>query len=234
MHTLKIRLVLLSILNQLNLNNFAKPQYGRSWERGLSFTGHYIAGSIPALWLCFLEYKEMGADIHVFLQYRGKTDNLLKWNSFSADEILFERDYAMFSILAEVRGTTPLSLKSRGKLPLNDLSHWIVDKRTLLINEEIEDYGVTGDCTLETATEWKKKYNCRIHHLDSKIKNWRVDNPDYHSDTWLSFEEYGQALQFYTDYTGKSPEIGYLATYAAMKVYHEGGYEPRLVIWFDN
>ena len=158
----------------------------------------------------------------------------IKWKSFSADNLLLERDYDMFSILAEVRGNIPFSFKSKGKIPLDDLSHWLVDKRTILIGKEIEDFETKGYCTLKTAKEWNKKYNCRIHQLNWKIKNWRVDSPDYHSDSWLTFQEYEQALQYYKDYMFASIPISYLSVYMAMKVFYEAEYEPRLVIWFDN
>jgi hypothetical protein len=157
------------------------------------------------------------------------------WLSFSADKILVERDYTMFYILAEARGYAPHSFKAKGKIPLNKLSGWVQNRRTIFIQDERDERDECYDaCTIEEALDWQKRHNCRIHYSDSSKKPYRVDSPDFHTDTWLSFDEYEQALNYYRDYTGQEPLHGYLAVYAAMKLYHDSGFKTRLVLCFDN
>jgi hypothetical protein len=175
----------------------------------------------------------MGADIHTFVEYKTKIRGKNSWQSFSADELLMERDYTMFYILAEVGWECPNSFKAKGKIPFNKLSSWVKNRRTEKIGEYDKEYGgCTGDCTIEDAIGYKEKFGCRIHYVN-KVP-YRVDSPDYHTDTWLTFSEYEQALKYYKDYTKEVPLKGYLALYEVMKVYHTAGYETRLIIYFDN
>lgn len=174
----------------------------------------------------------MGTDIHAFVEYQDKED--LSWYSFSIDELILRRDYTMFYILSEVRGYAPNSFSVKGKIPFEELSASLQDIRTMLISKIDDEYGEIGDCTLETAKKWQTEDNCRIHSLNSEIENWRVDDPDCHTDTWLSFAEYEQALHYYENYIHKAPFIEYLAVYAVMKTYQDAGFETRLVMWFDN
>lgn len=175
----------------------------------------------------------MGTDIHTFVEYKVKKEGKTSWESFSADAILLERDYTMFYIIAEVRSDAPNSFKAKGKIPIKELSVWVRDRRMELIGEYNEALGgSTADCTIEDAKRYKEKYGCRIHYV-YKTPIW-VDSPDYHTDTWLSFSEYEQALHYYRDYIKEMPPVGYLAVYEVMKVYENAGHETRLVIFFDN
>ena len=176
----------------------------------------------------------MGTDIHAFVEYKVKNEGKTSWESFSADEILLERDYTMFNIIAEVRDEAPNSFSAKGKIPLNELSVHVRHRRTYLIGVDCEETGKLewGDCTLKDAKGYQKKNRCRIHYLGRHP--WRVDSPHLHTDTWLTFSEYEQVLHYYKDYEKEMPPIGYLAVYEVMKVYENAGYETRLVIFFDN
>jgi hypothetical protein len=165
----------------------------------------------------------MATDIHAFIEYR--TNNSMKWLSFTADEIILSRDYTLFCILAGVRGYAPYTFKAKGKLSFEELSIWVQDCRTLYIGEEN---------SIEEALRWEKENDCRIYYSEIDKKSIFVDDPDWHTDTWLSLSEYEQALENYKEYTNKEPSSDYLAVLAAMKVFQNTGYETRLIIWFDN
>ena len=176
----------------------------------------------------------MGTDIHTFIEYKVQNNKKVSWRSFSDGAFWLERDYTMFYILAQVRSEkTPKSFKAKGKVPFNQISNSVRDGRMASIGEYNEEYGgcIRG-YTKEQAIEFKKKFGCRIQYI-CKNPYW-VDEPDYHSDTWLTFSEYSQALQYYEDYTKETPPIGYLAVYEIMKVYENAGHETRLIVFFDN
>lgn len=175
----------------------------------------------------------MGTDIHAFIEYRERNKEENSWKSFSYDELLLERDYTMFYILAEARGDAPNSFKAKGKIPINELSEFTRDSRFLFIGKFSEEFEKSlGNCTIEEAIQYKENYGCNIYYVDN-IPRW-VDDPDFHTDTWLSFSEYEQALFFYKDYTKKMPLVCYMVTYKSMEAFENAGYETRLVIFFDN
>jgi hypothetical protein len=136
----------------------------------------------------------------------------------------------MFYILAEARSYAKYAFKPKGKLPINELSVWVKDKRIYMIWE----YGGDRVCSLEDALKWNKEHNCRLHYEDSRQTPLYVDDPDGHTDTWLSFDEYGKALKYYKMETGEDISVDYLAVFEVMKVYEQANYDTRLVIWFDN
>lgn len=151
---------------------------------------------------------------------------------FSESELLLDRDYVMFHILAEARWSdSPNSFKPKGKIPIDELSVWVKDEITFYIRDD-DGYSSYRSCTLEDALRYKEEYSCEIYERDGKP--YLVDDPDLHTHSWLSFSEYEQALKYYTDYTKKKPLVSYLAVYEIMKVYENENYETRLVICFDN
>jgi len=169
----------------------------------------------------------MATDIHAFIEYKEK--NEAQWISFSADEILLTKNYTLFRILAGTSSQTPKTFKAKGKLPFYELSVWVRDCRTLYIGEDNE-----RNCTFEEALKWNKENDCRIQYSEVDRKPIFVDDPDWHTDTWLSLIEYKQALKYYKDITNEEPSADYLSILAVMNVFHNTGYETRLVIWFDN
>ena len=173
----------------------------------------------------------MGTGIHGFVEFRNKEKNEKEWHSFSYDELFLRRDYVMFYILARVRSHAPHSFKPKGKIPVDEISDCVKEARMFYIEDDIR-YSSLRSCTLEDALEYKKKYGCRIYKRDKKP--YLVDDPDYHTDSWLSFSEYEQALKYYTDYTKKKPFVDYVAVYEIMKVYENENYETRFVYFFDN
>lgn len=175
----------------------------------------------------------MGTDIHAFIEYRERNNGEDSWKSFSSDDLLLERDYTMFYILAEARGYAPNSFKAKGKIPINELSLFTRDSRFLFIIDFSEENIINlSDCTIEEAVKYKEDYGCCIYYEDN-IPCW-VDDPDFHTDTWLSFSEYEQALFYYKDYTKEMPLVCYMAAYKSMETFENAGYETRLVIFFDN
>jgi len=167
----------------------------------------------------------MGCDIHAFIDYNKPGEDYVHPLS---EELYLDRDYAVFSKLANVRNydedIEPIS-EPRG-LP-EKVSYIVSDENSLYISE-IEtnsDY-----CTKEDAENWVK---CGASKYTDDHKS-SVTNPDYHSHPWLSVEEYEQAIKELQTVIKYKLNVNYFAVLAAMKFLQDNGYEVRLVFWFDN
>ena len=178
----------------------------------------------------------MGCDIHMYVEYRErkkvkpKNGEEERWKSFG-DRINPGRDYRMFTILAGVRGQSEYSLEPKGKIERENMGYSSRSDAFLYITE---DPTGDGSCNRETAEKYVS-YGCKI--IDN---NW-VEYPDWHSHSWLSTEEFREALERYKilfkEEWGSNGEAGieYKAILSAMEALEDGGTnESRLVFWFDN
>lgn len=170
----------------------------------------------------------MGADIHMYLEYRPKVkkdDWDKKWHNFTYGQVGASRNYGMFEILAGVRGSFAL-FQPKGMV--KDPASTTFDENTLYISKDGDTEGTT---TLERAQQWVA-HGCEIIK-DKEGKPWRVTHPDWHSHSWLTSTEYSKALREYKKRYEHNP-IEYTVLLALMRHYERNGFETRLVFWFDN
>lgn len=171
----------------------------------------------------------MGCDIHLFIEYRKK-ESKSGWWSFGA-EFHLDRNYAMFGVLANVRVDVEDGFKPKGILEEGSMALRTNDALFLTITETGEEEYATTLSQAETWAGWGNKMVFR--------KNgdpWKIQDPDSHSHSWLTLEEYRQATQIFAKSFPKlTLNEDYLAVLAAMeKLEDDGKNEVRVVFWFDN
>lgn len=181
----------------------------------------------------------MGADIHMYVEYsnKEKPEHLDRryWSDFGG-RINPGRNYSMFGLIAGVRDNRhPPVVEPRG-LP-DDLSWPASNDASMIISDDCQDE--EGYTSSSQAESWVKAgYSEYI--LDHEGEPYRVTNPDWHSHTWLTPDEFGQAIERYKelfkdDTYGNCPGIEYIALLAAMRALeNDGKNDVRVVIWFDN
>jgi hypothetical protein len=164
----------------------------------------------------------MGCDIHMFVEYRDRTEkkNEEYWYSFGG-HINPGRDYDLFAALAGVRGGDAKAIFPARGLPTT-LGYEAIDSNYLYITDETD---MEGTCTFQTAATWIENNGC--HYLNENKRH--VSNPDHHTHSWLTTEEFAQVLGFVN-----GVGIEYRALLAAMYVLNQDEYEARVVFWFDN
>lgn len=185
----------------------------------------------------------MGCDIHMYIEYTNKErkEESLKegrdpyWVNFG-DRINPGRNYAMFAVLAGVRGSYKDSFDPKEKIPRNQLGWASRDDFYIYVSENpIEhEYSVTP----ELAKRWGER-GCEVIEQNGKI-TW-VENPDLHSHTWMSPDELEKAFEIYKVHasTEWGTEVGvpieYQAMLSATRTLEGGGEnEVRVVFCFDN
>lgn len=185
----------------------------------------------------------MGADIHMFVEYRNKKraqedkQNGRKpyWYSYG-DHMNPGRNYTLFAVLAGVRGNYEDSFEPKGRLERVEMGYmsgsgahlYIVDKPTNEVREE-------GCCSREQAEIWAQ-YGSKI------IEDKWVEHPDWHSHSWMTIEELEEAFERYKVHATQEwgepitdVPLEYRALLASMKALEDGGEnEVRVVFWFDN
>ena len=162
----------------------------------------------------------MGCDIHCYIEHREKGRD--RWDGFGG-RINPGRDYELFGRMAGVRTGAQPVVPLRG-LP-NDLAWDAEADSSLYISTEEYD----GACTAERAKYYVEKCGCSYIN-DAEGKPWRVTHPDRHSHSWLTSDEFAEALSRCEYGNG----VEYLAVLAAMREMERLGHEVRLVFWFDN
>jgi hypothetical protein len=173
----------------------------------------------------------MGCDIHMYVQYRKK-DFDPKWESYWNEfggHLNPGRDYSMFGILSDgVRSSWTKCHEPKG-LPEGNLG-WTAEREAYLyVKTDTNPYD-DGYCTLEDAQRWGRKIE-----LDKDGKPWRTIHPDWHSFSWLTTEEYAQALRWYSSQVRYKAGLEYRALLKLMKALEDNGKnDVRIVFWFDN
>jgi hypothetical protein len=168
----------------------------------------------------------MGCDIHLYIEYcynPDKTDAY--WQSFG--HIRPGRDYEMFTALAGVRGSYEPIVHPRG-VPdkMGFESEW---DYYLTVNDKYKDQ--EGYCSTTTADRWVEEGTGeRILPLQDGTSIRKVVNPDWHTPSWLTAEEFEGAIKLSEDRCGDKSNPSYQAILAAMKALPNA----RVVIWFDN
>lgn len=173
----------------------------------------------------------MGCDVHMYVEYKDKDSEY--WHGFGG-RINPGRNYGMFAILAKVRGSYPKSFSPKGIKDLT-LSYHCQDDYYLDISEDGKG---DNETTLERALDWNKRYNSELV-CGSDGKPYRVEHPDWHSHSWMNIKELTEAYKIYKkeekkEYGTGSVPVEYKALLDLMKSLEKGGYDTRVVFWFDN
>lgn len=197
----------------------------------------------------------MGCDIHTFIEYSdfNDRDGEPYWTCFGGSYNP-GRDYTMFGILAGVRHDEFQMFEPRG-LPEGKLSYPVQDYMRIRIADEGTEPS-EGEVSLEQARSWTGYYGETITEFDGKPR-W-VGNPDLHSHSWLTAEEFKLALARYVlrdrepdiDVTpenrvavmqavaalagGDRYDVSWDAILAVMETFEARGCKTRLVFCFDN
>lgn len=190
----------------------------------------------------------MGADIHMFVEYRSKKRaQELKnegkkpyWYSYGG-HINPGRNYTMFGILACVRGQYEDSFEPKGKLDREEMGWSSRDANWFYINKDVAKTDFENNITnIETARKWEG-YGCRIENDEHGEHAW-VEHPNWHSHSWMSIEELEKAFKRYVVHAStewgeeiNNVPLEYRALLASMKALEDNGKnEVRVVFWFDN
>jgi len=158
----------------------------------------------------------MGCDIHCYIEYKRKD-----WNSWSpfGGCINPGRNYRLFAALAGVRNAYDI-------LPVVEPRGYPTDAAYMAESDNwlfVRDGKYEGHCSRESAERYVA--SCGSRYKDSEKAF--VSNPDWHSHSWLTPDEYGQAI-------GTMDAPGYRAILAAMRSFETDGHKARIIFWFDN
>ena len=164
----------------------------------------------------------MGCDIHAFVEHAWitRSDGSPYWQTFISNA--GNRDYRMFGWLAGVRSDRePLfPLKS---LP-DDMSWGTRDYMWMRVVDEPDPD--QRQCTAEQAAGWGEEV--------FDVGSFKYCNdPDLHSHSWLTLDEFKQVLaQYMINHGPYAAEWD--AMKAAMEAFEKRGAQTRLVFAFDN
>jgi hypothetical protein len=176
------------------------------------------------------------------VEYRGKGSGNEGWSSFSG-VIRLERDYFIFARLAGIRGDVKDALE---RVP-NDAAGAARDENFTWIDYAGKTINSSA-CSPEDAARWvatgKSHYDGTLSKMALTIsrkgeaeaelvdirKPAQVSNPDWHTHSWLSTDEFEKAIEK----TSRPIPPTYQATIAAMRSLEASGSEVRCVFWFDN
>ena len=158
----------------------------------------------------------MGCDIHCYIEYQQPNSDW--WRDFGG-RINPGRSYFAFGKLAGVRNYDENNFIPPRGLP-KDLAYESQHDARLFVYGDGEDDGCTSR---EKADRWVANGTSRYLDDDKKF----VSHPDWHSHSWLTADEYEQAIK---DVEGHE----YHAILAAMRSFESRGLKSRLVFWFDS
>ena len=154
----------------------------------------------------------MGCDLHLFIEY--KIGNI--WCNIG-HEFNMPRNYWMFGLLADVRNINNLNRHPKG-LP-DKISYGTHNDAFIVISKvKSED-----TCTIEQAEQWRVE-----------IKDGYAEHPDWHSHSWLTYEEYREILTDYKEAFNESYDFEYDIVLTIMEKIIQRNIETRIVFWFDN
>lgn len=174
----------------------------------------------------------MGCDIHLFAEYRHKDSSKRyndTWHNFG-DHFNLGRHYGIFAAMAGVRSceNSPLMFAAPRGLPDN-IGWRTNDAYWFYVCEEETD--TSGWVSRAYAEKWVAE-NYSQWQTDEKK---RVADPDAHSMSWLTPEEFRHAVEYvFPDGKEMTDNAEYKALAAALFSLENQGYECRVVFWFDN
>lgn len=150
----------------------------------------------------------MGCDIHSYVEFKEGE----RWKCFR--KIDLPRCYPMFGAMAGVRSDRS-HIEPRG-VP-KDITWITADDYTVYVSDEIKEKGF---CRKSDSDRWIER------GLSTVWDENRVTDPDAHTPSWLSVEDYRNALHCAGINVGQE----YTAMLALMEVLTDA----RIVFWFDN
>jgi len=170
----------------------------------------------------------MGCDIHMYIEYKKEKSS--SWVNFGG-KLNPGRDYLMFAIISGVRdyGKEYTMFNPKG-LP-SDLGGFTNAENLIYISDEVCDCGAEVACTLKSAIEWEK-YGQKITYNQGKA-TW-VTHPDWHSHSYLSYDEYKQVVYKYYSFQDRISKLEYKIVLDIMKSFIYNKCSVRIVFWFDN
>lgn len=206
----------------------------------------------------------MGCDLHFYVEYTDKesvemekdgdlfNDEPYKayWRDFGM-KFNPGRNYWMFGLLSKgVRSNFDEGFEPKGIPNYDSLGFSSRNDYTLLISDNERDDEDGRCCTMQQAMRWSTSNfsPSKLYYRNpTDDKPYRVSNPDWHSASWLTLDEYERTIQIYKEKIRKlveedpeynSIEDGILPEYeailSAMKSLESNGYVTRVVFWFDN
>jgi len=163
----------------------------------------------------------------MFVEYKKpKSDH---WINFG-EEFRLRRNYLMYGVLAGVRREFDFSLTPKGRV--QDAARTTTVEDTLRVCDEPQEGCERHEVNLETAMSYSK-YGCAV--LYAHERPYAVQSPDNHTHSWLTPDEYKEALKLYDENFGaEHPEPEYSALHAAMESLQGANLDCRVVFWFDN
>lgn len=187
----------------------------------------------------------MGCDIHLFLEKRRKDVVYSTWYACKMTDTPLkgwsDRDYSMFSMLANVRSygrDKHIKIKGFPK-DASDCVKWSY------CYELIPDESYDEEEYEERSENWGTHY-CSESKGDEYIREGLsteicqmgghrfISYPDYHSPNWCIAEELEDCIESVSRRVYQVSEE-WLALLSAMKAIESTGfYECRAVFWFDN
>jgi hypothetical protein len=170
----------------------------------------------------------MGCDIHLSVEYRRKTkkhDHDSYWNSFGGIAQNYGRNYNLFSKMnREVRNPDGVQGFEERGLP-SDIDHFVKSKNECYVMDCETD--AEDCCSRSDAERWVKNGSSKWVNDE---KTW-VTQPDWHSHSWLTFEEFKECVFETCDFGWG---IRWHSIVSAMETMESNGFETRVVFWFDN
>jgi len=171
----------------------------------------------------------MGTDIHMYVERSAHESVEYMSNQehdwFFTGKFSSCRDYRMFGILAGIRSSEITMLKPRG-LP-NKISWEVRDEVYLRVVDENDEL-LDGEIRREDAD----RHGLRI--IDTGLDIPYVFNTSYHTHSWIDLNEFNAAIAMYTMHFGFLPDPDWAAIAAYMEAVEGGGYNTRLVFFFDS
>jgi len=171
----------------------------------------------------------MGCDIHFFVEYKSK--ELGNWRNLG-QEFHLTRHYGVFAALADVRnygGEVKHEVEPRG-IP-KDIGWRTVGSYTLYVRDREDADDQEDSCSKESAERWVAQNSSRWWDEEKKT---RVTGPDWHSESWMTSDEFDKAINFEIEGKVIRDTEDYKAVLAAMRSLETSGYDVRCVFWFDN
>lgn len=166
----------------------------------------------------------MGCDIHMMLEHKPRTQSAY-WESLAWNAINPGRSYQKFGKLAGVRDSDQPHIPPRG-LP-SDCSMATTYEHWLFIHAEPGN----GERYVKPEDAERWVLQGLSTYRDGK-KEW-VSDPDQHSHSYLSLDEYRTALAGEDD-ANVPWAADWVALLAAAEAYEKLNHEVRFVFWFDN
>lgn len=189
----------------------------------------------------------------------------MKWPQWTAlGEIDLYRDYTIFGAMAGMRGVVRDYIEPRG-LPA-DASARTFDLNWLRIDHDGD--GAASDVravSVVEAEKWHNRFSAPYwgSYRPVEITTWtsgqketavvgtehagkptHVSDPDNHTHSWLTAEEFADALARaeaaahqevdWEGFTFRRSSVEYYAALAAMQAIEAEGVPARIVFWFDN